>query len=414
MTMFIFIAGLMIMVAVGFILMAILGVSRIKNINPNDQNIAIAKERLTELDVEFDKGLLTDVLYQQQKDECQKSLLSHITESKTISDQSCLSKIQMFFILLLIPALAVPLYFSLGNTSVLDAMMGKSMASSTHQKDSRVSMNDALINLKRNLEKDPTNIKGWHMLGRSYLTMERYAEAADTYKKLHQIVGDEVNVLLPYADALSMSRNGKISGAPFELIKKALSRAPDNITALWLAGIGYSEEEEYQLAIDHWEKLLPLLKSDHASQNKIHALIARAQQYLVQSVDTMAGDQNNQKTAVGDAASIKVTVSLSDDFNSKVNADDMVFIYAKAAQGPPMPLAAVRKRVGDLPVTVILDDSMAMMPQMKLSSFNVVDVGARISKTGSAMPQPGDLQGMMTSINLNQINQLEVEINSVR
>jgi len=414
MTLFIFITTLMVVAAVGFILIPMLGRTRFKNINPNEQNIAIAKERLDELDTEFEKGLLTDLLYQQQKDECQKSLLSHITESKAIPDQSRLSKLQILVILLLIPVLAVPLYLSLGNTHALDMMTAKSSAASTHKSSSMVSMDDALNNLARNLEKDPTNIKGWHMLGRSYMTMGRYVEAADTYKKLHQLVGDEVSVLLPYADALSMSRNGKVSGAPFELIKKALQQAPDNITALWLTGIAYSEDGQYQLAIDYWQKLLPLLKSDHASQNKIHALIAKAQQYLAQPVDTAADNQVNQMPVVKKAALIKVTVSLSNDFKSKVNADDMVFIYAKASQGPPMPLAAVRKRVSDLPVTVTLDDSMAMMPQMKLSSFAVVNVGARISKTGSAMPQPGDLQGMIASVKLSQEKQLEVEINSVR
>jgi len=408
MTVFIFIAALMIVVAIALLLIPMLGKTRLKNINPNDQNIAIAKERLNELDIEFEKGLLTDVLYKQQKDECQKSLLSHITESKTLSDQSCLSKIQIFLILLLIPVLAIPLYLSLGNTNALDTMTAK------HKTNSRMSMDHALSNLERSLEKDRTNIKGWHMLGRSYMTMGRYAEAAGAYKKLHQIVGDEVSVLLPYADALSMSRNGEISGTPFELIKKALKQAPDNTTALWLAGIGYSEEGQYQLAIDHWEKLLPLLKSDHASQNKIRALIAKAQQYLTQSFDATAEDQAKHIPVVEEGVSIKVTVSLSAGLKSKVNADDVVFIYAKASHGPPMPLAAVRKRVADLPATVILDDTMSMMPQMKLSSFDTIDIGARISKAGSAMPQSGDLQGMMMSVKLEQVKHLKIEINSVR
>jgi len=413
MTMFIFIVVLMIVFAVGLILMPMLGKTRLKNINPNEQNIAIAKERLNELDIEFEKGLLTDVLYQQQKDECQKSLLSHITENRAVSDQSYLSKVQIFLVLLLIPVLAIPLYLSLGNTNAVDSVMGMG-SSATHKTNSKISMNEALNKLERNLEKDPGNIKGWHMLGRSYMTMERYSEAADIYKKLHQIIGDEVSILLPYADALSMSRNGEISGAPFDLIKKALKLAPDNITALWLAGIGYSEEEQYQLAIDHWEKLLPLLKSDHASQNKIRALIAKAQQYLTQSVDATTEYQVKHDPVAGEGVSVKVTVSLSGSFKSKVNADDVVFIYAKATQGPPMPLAAVRKRVADLPVTVILDDTMAMMPQMKLSSFDTVDIGARISKTGSAMPQPGDIQGMMMSVKLEQVKHLKIEINSVR
>ena len=416
MLMFWVLAILMLLAAAGFVLPALMGKAQLRNADRNEQNISIAKERLLELEQEFNNGLIDEDLYQQQKIECQKSLITDVTESTAVLDVKSSSKIQILIALIVIPLIAIPLYLDLGTPAVFDESSPVNTASSAgHENKGMVSMEEALNNLARRLEQDPTNIKGWQMLARSYMSMNRFEAAADTYGKLYQLVGDQPDVMLSYADALSMAKGGRIAGQPFELIKKALQASPNNTTALWLAGLGYSEAGQYETAIQNWQQLLPLFQADQGSQNKVQILISQAEQKLGHpvAVNEIAAEETKTEVAAK-PVSITVTVSLSESFKNQVSQDDIVFIYAKANQGPPMPLAAARKRVSDLPITVKLDDSMAMMPQMKLSSFPVVNVGARISKSGSPIGQSGDLQGIVELVAVGTDTKVEVKINSVK
>ena len=111
--------------------------------------------------------------------------------------------------------------------------------------------------------------------------------------------------------------------------------------------------------------------------------------------------------------SIKVAVKLSPALAGKAAPGDTVFIFARAAQGPKMPLAIVRMQMKDLPTTVTLDDSMAMVPDMKMSSFPQLVIGARISKTGDAIPKPGDLEGYAPPLKAGAAGPVEVVIASV-
>ena len=176
---------------------------------------------------------------------------------------------------------------------------------------------------------------------------------------------------------------------------------------MWLAGLGYEEQGEYEKAVQHWRKLELLLVDDPASLNEVRNLIARAEQKLGRSV---AVEPTTIKPVTAGGVALKVTVALDAALQDKVSADDTVFIFARAMEGPPMPLAAVRKQVRDLPLTVTLDDSMAMMPQMKLSNYATVLVGARISKSGSATAQSGDLTGEIENVATSSNEKLTLTI----
>lgn len=414
MLVFWFLVVLMLLAAAAFILPALVGKKHLRDADRNQQNVSIASDRLQELDSEFEKGVLDNDLYQQQKIELQKALVSDVTETEESLQSIKSPKWQLWVALFLIPLLAVPLYLNLGNMSVFDEAISQ-QASADHAQSNMVSMEQALKNLARKLEQDPTNIDGWKMLARSYMSMRNFQAAADTYGKLYQLVGNQTDVLLAYADALSMTRGGRISGQPFELIKKAIQQSPNNITGLWLLGLGYNESGDYQTAIQSWQKLLPLLETNQNSQNKVRTLIAQARKNLGQpalSKQQPATKVVNKKAA--SAVALKVTISISADLKSRSKPDDVVFVFAKAHQGPPMPLAAVRKHVADLPLTVTLDDSMAMMPQMKLSSFTKVNVGARISKSGSAIAQAGDFQATAETVVLASGVAVNLVIDSIK
>ena len=419
MTVFWVVVVVMLLTAVWFVIAPLVGKVSLGDADQNKQNILIAKDQMKGLEKERDDGSISETEYLQRKEDLQKALISNIDESDASNKpvQKTVHKLVLLFVFVIVSSITLPIYFSLGSSELVVAENEQSKAAHSNQSSentssSQASMDDLVAKLALRLKADPTDIKGWKMLGRSYTSMRRFKEAADVYAQLYSLLGDEPGVLLAYADALAMSRNGKINGMPFQLVMTALDKEPNNTTALWLAGLGYAEKGEYKEAIKVWEKLLPLLAGNKNSQAKVKQLISKANLQL--GSEAIAVKEPKTASTVMPAPFIMVNVSLSKEFRNKVQADDLVFIYAKASQGPPMPLAAVRKRVSDLPITVRLDDSMAMMPQMKLSSFPEVSVGARISKSGSPIGQTGDFQGITELITVGVATEVAVIINTVK
>jgi cytochrome c-type biogenesis protein CcmH len=188
-----------------------------------------------------------------------------------------------------------------------------------------------------------------------------------------------------------MSNGGRFSGKADELITRALTLEPENMTGLWLAGMAARERGDFDEAVDFWHRLLPKLENDPKSQQEVIQLIRSVVQQPEGDFKLSAASTDQIKVNV-DLPAIKINVSLAPEFNENTNPDDTLFVYAKAITGPPMPVAIVRKKVSELPLVVTLDDSSAIMPTNKLSSYDTVNIGARISKSGNAAPQTGDLE----------------------
>lgn len=413
------VVAVMLLSAVWFVIAPLVGRVSLGDADQNKQNILIAKDQLKDLEKERADGSISETEYLQRKEDLQKALISNVNESDVGNEpvQKTVHKLVLLFVFIVISSVALPIYFSLGSSELVVAENQQSKPDYSNQQggntsSGQTSIDDLVANLALKLKADPTDIKGWKMLGRSYTSMRRFKEAADVYAQLYNRLGDEPGVLLAYADALAMSRNGKINGMPFQLVMTALNKEPNNTTALWLAGLGYAEKGEYKEAIKLWDKLLPLLVGNKKSQAKVKHLISKANLRL--GSEAVVVKESKAESTAKAMPFIMVNVSLSKAFRNKVQADDLVFIYAKASQGPRMPLAAVRKRVSDLPITVRLDDSMAMMPQMKLSSFAEVSVGARISNSGSPIGQTGDLQGIAELITVGVATEVAVIINTVK
>jgi len=204
------------------------------------------------------------------------------------------------------------------------------------------------------------------------------------FAELNRRKPNDPAVMLHYADALSMARNGQMSGEPAELVEQALKQLPEDHTALWLAGMAKAEAGDFAQAIAHWKKLSGLLPADDENQQQLQKMIQMAE-----------AEQQKPQAAPSAAAAIDITVKVELDaaLKTKVEPQHTVFIYAQAVNGPKMPLAIIRKQVADLPASVVLNDSVAMQPQTHLADFKQLRIVARISKTGNAMSQPGDLLG---------------------
>ncbi len=406
-------AALMVAAALLLLVPALLGRKQVHDLDRNQQNVVIARERLQELEGEYGRGVLSEADYEQAKRELEQALLIDVEETTeaTTATPVTAARGTVIWVALGVPLLAVLLYLQLGTPSALQPQVpGAASPGHAGGDTSTATMEQLVAGLAAKLQEEPQNAEGWFMLGRSYMSLGRYTEAANAFKQVLNLVGEEPAVMLRYADALAMAHGGKIAGEPFEMIKRALELKPDDTTGLWLAGLGYEELGQYEQAVQHWRKLEAIVQNDPAAQNEVRTLIARAEQKLGRAVTV---ETTPAKPATASSVALTVTISLDATLQDKVAADDTVFIYARAVEGPPMPLAAVRKQVRDLPLTVTLDDSMAMMPQLKLSNFSAVRVGARISKSGAPRAQSGDLQGEISPVNTDNKATIQLRIDQV-
>ena len=325
---------------------------------------------------------------------------------------------------LLVPLLALGMYAWLGSPELVDGGAARTAAAPASHGAGGMTMAQAISKLEERLREDPDNAEGWYMLARSYVAEKQYGNAARAMERVVALEGEkDPNLLLQYADALAMAYDGRVAGKPAKFVHKALKLKPDYPEALWLAGIAASQSDNLADAIVYWRKAVALLDDQPESQAELKKQIEIAEEKLTSlggavppEEPAVAASPSQQKPvkAATNGASISVTVALSPTLADKVSPDDAVFIYARAASGPPMPLAATRTTVARLPVTVTLDDSQAMMPQMKLSSFSQVVVGARVSKSGQAIPQPGDLEGVADPVAPTSTPEVKVVIDSVR
>jgi cytochrome c-type biogenesis protein CcmH len=257
--------------------------------------------------------------------------------------------------------------------------------------------------LAEKMKNNPDDAQGWLMLGRSYKFQQQYSKAVDAFANAYRLLGDQAEVMLLYADALAYASDKNLAGKPTELVFKALALEPDNLTALWLGGMAKAQQGDPVTAIKLWKKLAALLPPGSDSQQEIQGLLTKIESETAQ---TKAAQQAN----VSDVA-IEVQVSLAPELQKSASPGDTVFIYAQALSGPKMPLAIVRKQVSDLPLTVSLNDTMAMMPNMKLSNFQNVKLLARISKSGNAISQSGDLIGVIDQVALADKGKHKIVIN---
>lgn len=379
---------------------------KIRKIRPADfdqRNIHIAQQRVQDLNIQLDAGSLTAEQFEEQYGELELSLNDDLSIRHNGEENSSQGRWVAPVILLLVPLLSISGYLVLGEP---DALIKAQAQPAQQTMSTGTDVNAMISGLIQQLKQEPDNAKGWVMLGRSYKYIKKYQQAVNSFEKAHVLLGDQPEVMLYLADSLAMVNGGQFSDKASALVFKALKISPNSETGLWLAGMVKTGQKEIAQAMQYWLKLETLLPPDSNSYRQLQALMA-----TVRAQNPGLPDKNNQASEAELAVSINVQVSINDSIKSKTGPTDTVFIYAKALSGPPMPLAIVRKQVADLPISVTLDDAMAMMPAMKLSNFEQVKVIARISKTGTAMQQKGDLIGSVELSDLTAKPSVVIVIN---
>lgn len=263
--------------------------------------------------------------------------------------------------------------------------------------------------LAARLKEQPQNADGWAMLGRSYSVLGRHPEALQAYERAVALRKDDPELLADYADALALRNNSRLAGEPMKWVKRALKIDPHNIKALSLAGTHAFDRKDYAGAVKYWQQVVEFGTADHPLVQQVGPSLARARDMA--GLPIAAKKPETQRPAAATGASVSGTVTLSASLSKQISPEDTVFIFARAAEGSRMPLAIVRKQVRDLPFQFSLDDSMAMSPAGRLSGASKIIVGARVSKTGDALPQPGDLTGQIGPVKLGASG-LKLEISA--
>jgi cytochrome c-type biogenesis protein CcmH len=364
-------------------------------------NLGILRDQAAELEEDLRDGLLTREAYEQGKKELQTRLIEEvkINELSAVKSPRNPARVLAMVLAVAIPLFSVLIYLAVGNT---DALYPQEVI--VADADGVIRSDEALHRLEKKVKRISKDPKDWWMLARTYTELKRYPDAAAAYEHLVSMVPDEPQLWANYADVYAMAHGQTLQNDEVtKLINKALELDPSNITALALSGSAAMDRKDYAMAITRWQALVDELPPGSPEIEVYRGGLEKAAVLLVQQpggkeiLAKMTAGRAAQKAAANSAA-ITGKVTLSPALSGKVAPTDTVFILARAAEGPKMPLAVLRKQVKDLPLTFTLDDSMAMQPQLKLSGFRQVVVVARVSKSGTPIAQSGDLQGLTGTI----------------
>lgn len=372
------------LIALGMLLLALLPVllalrRRDNGIDPAYQRLEAYRTRLDEIDDEAGAGVIAADQADSARREIEREMLAHVEPGVVPAAAAAPGHpVAAVVVTLCTGALALGIYFYGGRPDLVGA------DTSVVPPADVAAMIDKI---NEHLEKNPDDRQGWEMLGRAYMAMGRYAEAVPTFERLLALSGEaDANALVRYADALAMAADGKLGGKPTELLNRVLAMEPENRTALWLAGMAAVERGDNAVAVDYWNRLLPLLK-DQNTRDEVARLIEQAGGGAVENPAATAG-----------TATIRMRVELAPALRDRVPADAVVFVTARAQQGPPMPLAVVKREASELPFDVTLDDTLAMAPDLRLSRHATAMVTARVSASGRAERESGDLIGTVQDV----------------
>jgi cytochrome c-type biogenesis protein CcmH len=388
---FALIATAMVAVAVAWILVPLLRGRGAGDVDRDASNVAILRDQLAELQGDLARGTISPEQFEPAKRELERRVLDEVSATPGAAALHRGTPWAAAVLAGLVPVVAVLLYLVIGTPDALGPQARAPAGAEGGHQVTREEVEKMVADLAVRLEREPDNINGWVILARSYYVMNRFDDAAKAYERAVTLVPNDPDLLADYADTLAVTTGGNLSGKPLELAKRALAVDPTHWKALALIGTEAFNRKDYKAAIQYWEKLKAVAPPGAPIAQSIDASIAEARELGGMKVAAKPPAPAAPASAGGRIAG---KVDLSPGLKGKVAPTDTVFVFARAAEGPRMPLAILRKQVKDLPFEFALDDSMAMAPNMKLSSFPDVVVGARVSRSGNATPQSGDLEGV--------------------
>lgn len=366
-------------------------------------NAAIYRDQFARLDRDRADGLLSDADYDQAKAELQRRVLEDAATDE-VPAQAGAHKGLLWVLGLALPLAAVGLYVVLGSPATLDP-------NGPHRPTTTADIDRMVEGLARKLEKEPDNFQGWVMLGRSYKMLGRSVEAEKAFERGLPVMEQDAQMLAIYADVAASNAKGNFKGKPRELIEKAIKLDPNNAMALWLLGSAQFSENAFEKAIATWQKLLPQLEPESEDAKMLQDSIDEAFTRLGKTPPP-AAKAANKPAAAAAGANVSGQVVLDAALLAKVSPTDTLMVIARKP-GERMPVAVLRVPAKGFPVAFTLDDALAMSPQARISMLQKVDVEARVSKTGMAQAEPGDLLSSVQTVAVGA-KDVALKVNTVR
>lgn len=452
----------MVVVALAWLLWPLLRSAPKSALEGHVANATIYRDQFTDLDADLRRGSISEVQHAEARAELERRLLDEgrAPQGRAAPVSRSSNKAVAAALVVVVPLVAGLLYAKLGAP---DAFSPIAQAGSDPHQMSGGEVEKMLQQLQERLAREPDNIEGWVILARTYYSMRRFPEAAAAYEKLIKLAPGEPDLLTDYADALAMSEGRKLEGRPLQFVMEALKINPEHWKALAMAGTAAFDRKDYKLAVTYWEKLRATQPADSPIGQSIVASINEARQLAgmpplpVAASPAPAAPMAAAKplapgakmpadhppldggktmgatsapsmppvakadaakagkaadTAAGPGMTVSGTVSLGSAVAGKASPQDMVFVYARPADGSKMPLAILKAQVKDLPLKFTLDDSMAMSPASRISGHEQVVIAARVAKSGGVVPQSGDLETVSKPIKVGS-RDIVVTIDSV-
>ncbi|MBF7730836.1 c-type cytochrome biogenesis protein CcmI [Pseudomonas sp. N040] len=364
-------AGLLLLVALGFLLVPLLRGYRQHAVEDRTAlNVALYQERLAELAAQQAAGTLSGEQLETGKAEAARELLAD-TEGKAAVTTASLGRRVPLLVALVLPLLGFGLYLHWGGS--------EQVALTREYANAPRTLEEMTARLEETVKLQPDAAEAWYFLGRAYMGQERFADAARAFQRAAELANRPAEVLGMLAQARFFAGGRQWSPDIQRLTDEALQADPQETTSLGLLGIAAFEAGRYAEAIGFWQRLVAVLPPEDTARAQIETGIQRAREQLL-----AAGGTLPEPAAASSAALLTVSVDLAPALRDQVQPGDSLFVFAKAVSGPPMPLAVKRLTVADLPVQVSLSDADAMMPQLKISMFPQVQLMARISRAGNA------------------------------
>jgi cytochrome c-type biogenesis protein CcmH len=425
---------LMLLAAIGLLVYPVLRARQTSTIAYKESNLNINDAKIKELDLDLKEGRIDQLLYKAAREELDRELLIDVpaenTETAALHYTGTAKRhpALALMITIFVPALVLLIYLQLGMHAASDEAFIASQkrqpaASGSAKQAPSMSMEQLTKQLADRIEKNGGTAQDWTMLARAHKYLGQYPLAEKSFVVALQHDENNAQLMLELAEVMAMNNNRQFNAASRELVLKAYALEPNNANVLWFTGVAEYQSGNYQLAIDRLTALLSMGLGEENVKKSALAMITDSRLKLIAAGEEMpeleallgvttiadAGtpESGMSKAALpasdapvksatatsGSATSLSVTVNVSDEIRKKFNENDAIFVYAKAKQGPRMPLAAQRMTLAELPAKVLLDDSMAMVAGMNLSAFEQLVVSARVTKSGSAIAQSGDYIG---------------------
>ena len=354
-------------------------------------NVKLYRDELDDLEREHGEGTLGEEQYREARQEIERRLLEDVApaapEAAAAPAGAGSTRWAALAVALVLPLVAVLGYLQFGDIKALDPQVRQEGHAVTPTQ-----IAEMIDKLAQRLKQNPGDADGWAMLGRSNAVLGRYQAAADAYARAAGLMGDDADLLADYADTLAMAHGGDLAGEPMEIVQRGLKVDPNNVKLLALAGSAEFAQKNYSGAVQYWQRSLAHATPGTDFHRAVESSIEEARRAGNLPQAKPAAQAMAKSAGPPSAEAITGTVKIAPALASQVQPGDTLFVFARPAKGAVMPVAILRVTASQLPYAFRLDDSLAMGPGNKLSSQDEVVVGARISKSGNALPQPGDLE----------------------